>query len=926
MSTNGINFGKKSQIDFSSFGAGLKREDLKTDAQKSIFNSIDTDKNGVLDKTELEAFQKNLDENGDGSVEKKEVDNYFKKMSSFFNPNGGKVDKKQNQAEMLKFLQEYGANTENITSSETTETNGVKTVTVKYKDNTTESVAVDSNTGKVTTTKTDADGVAESEVKTSDGTLVSSSFKSEERSATIEYAADGKTPVKMTEIVGNQTSVTEFGPDGKTPEKTVITDTTDNSTATITYDDSGKQVSMDTKKGIVSQHFEYNEDGQPVLKSQIENEGIPAKEKKSEFTYNESGTITQTITESGKTTVRTLSSGGVPMSEEIQEDGKPAIHRQYYEKGYLDKTTDANGNEVQNLYSSEGEPLAQTKTVNGKEYSVEYDGDGTKVIVQNNEAPAAIAQKFGCSVQDLIAANKDKVHGKAPNQYFLVGEEVTVPGKHLEADDKNLKTRGSAVEEQQQYAEAMARKAQREAQRQAEEAQYRALGMTSSEGRGGKITGKYKGGETETFTIIGRCGRERTLAKSSSGKLVTISNSGIILKDEYVAKTNLYDSGQKVNATIKIKHKDGSVTTETRKYVVVGELGKGRKAVIDDKGKTYVMSHDGKILDENYVAKDAYADSITQDSKIARETTVSLLEAGLNKAETAFNAQMDKDGWAADVADGVSNLWGWAQEDGNQAWRVRDDMKKYRQDLNQLKAAAKQGDGAFRAKFKQLYGVEFNQQAVAEYYRHPTDANYKKAFGSNKNIASRVAKYNQSQDDGAVVVKTTVKVGAAVAVGACTGGAGLVGGMLITGGATFAAGTLVDVSDRTSSHNGLQDGELGSIVRENAVDGTIASLTFGVVKGGPMFSGAGKVVNGYNSAANSIGSGVTRITGSQTAGRLTSSTINTLGEQASETIIDQSISYGADAMGFHGSNVLLAEDVTANSVDKFANWMRKAAT
>ncbi len=913
MSTNGINFGKKSQIDFNSFGAGLKRDALKTDAQKSIFDSIDSDKNGVLDKSELEAFQKNLDENGDGSVEKKEVDKYFEKMSSFFNPNGGKVDKKQNQAEMLQFLQEYGANTENIASSETTEENGVKTVTVKYKDNTTESVAVDSKTGNVTTTKTDAEGVAETEVKTSDGTLVSSSFKSEERSATIEFAADGKTPAKMTETVGNQNSVTEFGSDGSTPVKTVITDTTDNSTATITYDESGNQVAMDTKKGIVSQHFEYDENGQPVLKSQVENEGIPAKEKKSEFTYNESGTITQTITENGKTTVRTLSSGGVPMSEEIQEDGKPAIHRQYYENGYLDKTTDANGNEVQNLYSNDGTPLAQVKTINGKEYSVEYDGDGTKVIVQNNEAPAAIAQKFGCSVQDLLAANSDKVKGKAPNQYFLVGEEITVPGKHLEADNKNLIKRGSALEEQQKYAEATAR-----------EAQYKAMGMVNTQGRGTKITAS----DGNTYTVIGQCGRERQLAKSANGEIVTISHDGHVLKQEYVSLTNLYDNGEKINGKINVRQPDGSLKTETWKFVKVGDLPDGSSSVIDSKGKTHILSKNGVCIDQEYYA-------ISTDVKMAQTTTVALIENELNSAQAAFDAQMARDGWAGDTADGVSKIWNNPIGDalgistGNTASRVREDLKAYRQNINALKTAASQGEAQFKAKFKEIYGVEYNQQAIALYYKNPTPANYKKAFGTKNDIGTRVAKYNQSQETGAAVVKTTVKVGAAIAVGACTGGTGaaaILTGMAVTGGTTFLVGTAVDASDRASSKNGLSMDEFKGIMGENAVDGAVAGLTFGVVKGAPMIRGVGKVTGGYNSAANSIGSRVTKFTGNQTAGRVTTSTVNAAGEQLSETAVDESLSAGANALGFNGADKFLAEDATANGIDKFASWMRRTAT
>ena len=121
------------------------------------------------------------------------------------------------------------------------------------------------------------------------------------------------------------------------------------------------------------------------------------------------------------------------------------------------------------------------------------------------------------------------------------------------------------------------------------------------------------------------------------------------------------------------------------------------------------MSHDGVILDENYLARSNYSDAIRSDKTTAQNATVDMLTQQLDSAQAAFDAQMKEDGWAADVADGISNIWGIFQENGNQAWRVRKDLAQYRKDMEELKEAAKQGDSQFRAKFKDMFGVEYNQ-------------------------------------------------------------------------------------------------------------------------------------------------------------------------------------------------------------------------
>lgn len=808
MADMNVGFGKKSNVLLTGFKAGLKKESLKTAQEKSVFDAIDKDKNGVLDENEVQNFTKALDASNDGKVSRKEA-------KAFLKENNLDLKKK----EVLNFLKANINNTENVESAKSVQQDGKTVVQVTYKDGSVETINPDKSSELATT---DADGNVKTQYKDENGVLTKDRLEKK----------DGDDKIVST-------LETYYAQDGTTPIKSVEQDLKNSSTTTILYKNK-TPASKEVKQGTTTSNYSYNAKRAEVLESKIENEGIPAKEKRTTYTYNEDGTTTENIIEPGlkRETTRKISKDGIV--EDIVDD---------------------NGTKTHNTKNKDDKKLTQTKTdANGNEYSIKYDGNGNTlgIVVQNGENLEIIAKKFGVTVEDLKKANADVLNGK---NYFSVGDEIKIP-KEVEADDENVQGRKSADEakaeykkeqeikrrkaeqaalrRQQQAAQAAARRAQAAAR----EAQYKAMGLKNHKGQGKPITGTWKGGKKEQFTIIGEAGYGRHLARRKDGKVVTIAHDGVILKDSYVQATNLYGSGKKIKG--KIKDKTGKLITKNYVEIPGAKLPHGRKAVVDEKGRTWVMSHDGVILDNNYVAKSNAADVIRTDSKTAQKAAIGMLESELNNAQKAFNAQMDKDGWAADVADGVSNIWGWAQKDGNQAWRVRRDLKTYRSQLNELKAAASKGDAQFRAKFKQIYGVDYNQNAIANYTMHPTEANFKKAFGTKNDIGTRVAKYNESQDAGAAVVKTTAEVGAGIALAAATvatgGAAGVVASAAVIAGTTMAADVVVETTDRMSSHNGLQQGDMSEIMQGATTDGAIAGLTFGVGKYAKTVYKAGKAV------------------------------------------------------------------------------------
>ena len=278
-------------------------------------------------------------------------------------------------------------------------------------------------------------------------------------------------------------------------------------------------------------------------------------------------------------------------------------------------------------------------------------------------------------------------------------------------------------------------------------------------------------------------------------------------------------------------------------YTVIGEATSGRQIIEDEEGNLQILSSDNQFLDKEEVKRSNKADAIRSNPKIARESTVEMLDEQIQNAQAAFDKQMAEDGWAGDVADGISVLWG----SENRASKVREDLKAYNEGLSNLKNAAAKGGDEFKAAFKEMFGTEYDENAVANYVKDPSDENYEKAFGTKNNIGQRVAKYNASQQTGAAAVKTGTTFLAGGAIVVATGGAGLgLVGMAAVG--TVAAGTAasslaINASDRMSSDVGLKEGELEEIAKNAAWDGA------SVVAGGVVGKVAATAVRGASKAA-----------------------------------------------------------------------------
>ena len=426
-------FGKNSGVDLNSIKGGLKKDALKTEEQKSIFEAVDADKNGVLDDNEVKSFKEKLDSSQDGVISKSEAKKFLKSL------NLNEVDQK----ELLKFLLDYSLNTEDVQEVRIKEENGKKLVEVVYKNGTTEIVNHDKSS--VVTTQPDEDG----------NVTVS------------HYTPDKKlTKTSVTNAQGDVTD-TEYLEDGETPA-TSVTTTKSGSVSTVTYEE-GKPAAKQVKHGSVISNYSYAEDGSEVLNSKIENEGVPTKERRTEYSYDENGVVTANITEFGKSTVQTIVDNNV-VSETITEEGKTTV-KTHNQDGTLTETVTTEAGTETTVYNSENKRLSKTKVVDGQEYSIQYDGQGNTVgiIVENGESPALIAKRFGCNVNELLELNKDQVKGKGKGRYFIVASEIKIPGE-IEPDAKVLQDRQTKDEAVSAYKDTVAEIEAEKARKAAEEA------------------------------------------------------------------------------------------------------------------------------------------------------------------------------------------------------------------------------------------------------------------------------------------------------------------------------------------------------------------------------------------------------------------------------------------------------------------------
>ena len=455
----------KNQVHLSSLKAGLKEEDLKTDKEKSIFKSIDKDCNGVLDADELKQFAASMDKSNDDIATKKEAKAYIKE-------NDLKGVKKK---DVLKFLKNNNISTDDVKNTQVIEQDGQKLVQVEYNDGRKETIKPDKSTD---VTQTDANGNTVTESRDKDKNLTQkTTVATNGDKTTVEYettvdANSKPVPKKETSVTDNGNKTTETNYVAGKKVDTTETVKSEGSKTVTQYDKNEAPFTATKTQGLNESQYIYV-NGDPRETSRVENKGRD-DQRTTNFTYDdENGTVTSVATEasvSGQKTTTTVKKDGEKLSETIVDGNKTTTTTKNAKgDGFTQVIQDGDKSTTTNQLNNEGHRLTSTKVVDGKEYTLNYDGQGntTGIIVQNGESPASIAKKFGCTEAQLKEANQDVLGGK---KYFDVGSEIKVP-RELEADDKALQGRKSSQEAKAEFARDEQIRAQKRAEAKARKAE-----------------------------------------------------------------------------------------------------------------------------------------------------------------------------------------------------------------------------------------------------------------------------------------------------------------------------------------------------------------------------------------------------------------------------------------------------------------------
>jgi len=701
-----LNLGKSGRIgkfDLDKIKSGIKKEDVANNEQlKALFDILD-DGDGTLSRKEIEKLKTIFD---DVNTDKDKSTLSEKEAKNITDKNGNAIGK-ENGKLFLQLLSNIMNKAEQGVKNVSLNNNEDEVVT--YEDGRVETIHKDGSktiTKGNITTELNSEGKKIKETVTDNGKVTQTEFdekenvkketKSDKEGNTEEIIYNNGEPIKKT--VTNQNIVKEFSFD-KEKQEFILKKSIDNgSGATTVFEGNKKTITQDNKKSI------YNGD---TLESEEETETL--------------------------------------------DNGSKKVTKKEYKDGHLSQTTITLDVKKQQVIK------------NG--YTVNYDGDGyiTGVIVQNGEGIRTIAKKFGCSVEDLLKANAGCVKGKSPNYYFLVGQEIRIPDMDTDSFIEINSTRKSAAETTQDYNNYVAQK------RAEEEAKAKAEGEARAEAEDAKNRKEVEE-QTSNGTEIAQNLYNDMKGIGTRKEFPTHIDS---ITEENVAYVvlgyNTISSKESLAEAILDEIGLGNVTKRLgiiegifNKLTVKAEsLGIDTAQYKTDFEKAKQSAYSKAINNENFdnifkalATVISASNSLTNSEKTEvenmtytekQEQTVSTLEQVAQEAELSFDDQLKQDGWAGDFVDWFSGLWG----SKNRAKLVKADLDTFNSQVEQLKACKSEAE--FKAKFKEIFKVDYNASLVLAYQNRTekqavADATYSIEQNFNSSLKVLLSKENLTNE------------------------------------------------------------------------------------------------------------------------------------------------------------------------------------
>ena len=692
-----LRLGKKGEnVDLSKIKGGIRRDDIKDEKLKNIFDKYDRDDNNILSSSEAEDFLKDVKNAAGNSVfSKRETKKFIK----------NEIGKGQATAEDIWNFTNTLAEVSDAKDLVKSEVNSAGQEVITYEDGSIERVEKDGSS--VTQTK-DKNGNPVFIHKDKNGNIIQKEYIDANGASVAEHykTKDGKPELynkAITQPGGNPSTFIDYR-DGEPVKKLVL-----NGSKSTTYD-------------IV--------DGQEVKRLEVEKLGNGIT-RRTEYSKTADGEPVQTIKEDGKPTIVNITQKDNTVRQIIRDENSF----------------------TENILNSEGHRLTQDKSVDGKNYHLDYDGQGnTKgIIVQNGETIDEIAKKFGVSKEALIKANPDAVKGSGDGAYFEVGAEIKIP-RELEADEKVLRGRASREEAIAQY-EADEAKRQEEARKAAEAAAAAAAAAEPTEKSKGAPPPQETDEEADAAADAKRAEENRKnfeegkklaeeiyddidgigTSRTFDGHIAEINPdnvAGVVLgyaeksPDESIAEAIFDEAGMRLQ-----KRKDAVTHIFKQLVAKAEELGIDTSQAKKEFDEAMKLKHGFANNEDFDVIFNSLASAIMGKGNITKaeereikntpetqlqEETIGVLEDIVNGAEESLDAQLKHDGWVADLWEGMKWLFG----SDNLDEKVKEDIAEYKDQIAELKSAKTPEE--FKTKFKEIFGVNYDPALIKAYQKTQT--------------------------------------------------------------------------------------------------------------------------------------------------------------------------------------------------------------
>lgn len=325
-SDNGISFGKNKNINFSNFN-GIHKDDLNANKgalKDSLFTKYDTNKDNILDETELKFLQNDIQ----GFAKNDKLSN--RETKKFFKSLGLENNKELKRDDLYNFLEAIQADKDSIASAYTSSESG--TTFVEYKPD-------ENNAVKREVYSNEKDG--------SHKPVAEQVLYDEDHVSTTLYKENGT--ISKYDVNGNMQVLTTYSPDGK-PEILQEMNKDTHETVITEFGEDGKTITSKYREnGMVTEYLDAANNDRVTMRVTDKGNDVLEKVK---YEYNDDGSYKEIL----------LDENDKPVSSVTKKDDK--------ELSKSSITTSEDGSTTEIVTSGEGDNIQRKKIVKDKDGNI----------------------------------------------------------------------------------------------------------------------------------------------------------------------------------------------------------------------------------------------------------------------------------------------------------------------------------------------------------------------------------------------------------------------------------------------------------------------------------------------------------------------------------------------------------------------------